>query len=76
MVKVRFKEALFAEQTNTHYLKGAEVRLPNDLAERHGENGTGLLELIEDDGSPDPPVEIQPVTVATPTVKKKKPSAK
>lgn len=48
MVKVKFLEALFAEQTNTHYLKGAEVKVPADLAERHGKDGTGILEIIED----------------------------
>jgi len=47
-VKVKFLEALFAEQTNTHYLKGAEVEIPADLAERHGKDGTGILEIIED----------------------------
>lgn len=47
MVKVKFLEALFAEQTNTHYLKGAEVEVPADLAERHGKDGTGLLELMD-----------------------------
>lgn len=46
MVKVKFKEALFAEQTNTHYLKGAEVEVPEDLAKRHGKNGTGILEIV------------------------------
>lgn len=48
MVKVKFLEALFAEQTSTHYLKGAEVFIPKDLAERHGVNGTGLIEVLED----------------------------
>jgi len=48
MVKVKFLEALFAEQTNTHYLKGAEVEVPADLAKRHGKEGTGILKIIED----------------------------
>ena len=52
MVKVKFKEALFAEQTKTHYLKGAEVEVPNDLAERHGKQGTGLLEVIHEEEEP------------------------
>jgi hypothetical protein len=56
MVKVRFLEALFAEQTNTHYLKDAEVKVPADLAERHGENGTGLLEIMEEENHTEPPV--------------------
>ena len=47
MVKVKFLQALFAEQTNTNYLKGAEVEIPEDLAERHGKNGTGIIELIK-----------------------------
>jgi len=50
MVKVKFLEPLFAEQTNTHYLKGAEVMVPNDLAKRHGPDGTGLLEILPDEG--------------------------
>jgi hypothetical protein len=54
MVKVRFLEALFAEQTKTHYLKGAEVSVPNDLAERHGKQGTGILEVIPDEEDPKP----------------------
>jgi hypothetical protein len=48
MVKVKFLEALFAEQTKTHYLKGAEVEVPEDLAKRHGKEGTGLLEIINE----------------------------
>jgi len=47
-VKVRFLEALFAEQTNTHYLKGAEVYIPEDLAKRHDKGGTGILEIISE----------------------------
>lgn len=47
-VKVRFLEALFAEQTNTHYLKGAEVEVPEDLAKRHDKDGTGILEILSD----------------------------
>jgi hypothetical protein len=51
MKKVKFLEPLFAEQTKTHYLKGAEVSIPNDLAERHGPEGTGILEIL---GNEDP----------------------
>lgn len=47
-VKVRFLKELFAEQTNTHYLKGAEVEVPEDLAKRHDKSGTGILEIIPD----------------------------
>ncbi|RZM22424.1 MAG: hypothetical protein EOO88_29450 [Pedobacter sp.] len=60
MVKVKFLEPLFAEQTKTHYLKGAEVKIPKDLAERHGPEGTGLLEILEDQGDEKPaPVKVK-----------------
>ena len=71
MVKVKFLQALFAEQTNTHYTQGAEVRIPNDLAERHGPEGTGIVEFIEDDGSPDPVVEAIPPRIEKPKAARK-----
>ena len=48
MVKVKFLQELFAEQTNTHYLKGAEVEVPADLAKRHGKDGTGIIQVIKE----------------------------
>ena len=48
MVKVKILTPFFAEQTSTHYTKNALVDVPADLAERHGENGTGFIELVPD----------------------------
>ena len=47
MVKVKVITPFFAEQTSTHYLIDAEVEIPDDLAERHGKNGTGFIKVIE-----------------------------
>ena len=47
MVKVKVITPFFAEQTSTHYLIDAEVEIPEDLAERHGKNGTGFIKVIE-----------------------------
>lgn len=47
-VKVKIKTPFFAEQTNTNYMKDAEVEVPKNLADRHGEKGTGFLEVVPD----------------------------
>ena len=51
MVKVKIITPFFAEQTSTHYTEGAEVEVPNNLAERHGKDGTGFLKEIKEDQS-------------------------
>lgn len=48
MVRVKILTPFFAEQTSTHYTKDAEISVPNDLAERHGENGTQFIKVLED----------------------------
>ncbi|AMR34133.1 hypothetical protein A0256_23125 [Mucilaginibacter sp. PAMC 26640] len=48
-VKVRFLESLHVEQNSTTYLKGTEVAVPQYVADRHGAEGTGLLELLPED---------------------------
>jgi hypothetical protein len=49
MKTVKIKTAFFAEQTSTHYTVGAEVKVPSDLADRHGDKGTGFLDILPDD---------------------------
>lgn len=49
MVKVKVITPFFAEQTSTHYLIDAEVEVPENLFERHNENGTGFLKEIKED---------------------------
>lgn len=48
-MKVRFLEALRVDQNSTTYLKGAEVEVPQYIIDRHGPDGTGLLELLPED---------------------------
>ncbi|MEO6522247.1 MAG: hypothetical protein ABIN91_11255 [Mucilaginibacter sp.] len=49
MKNVKIITPFFAEQTKTHYTEGAEVKVPNDLAERHSSEGTGFLDILPDD---------------------------
>jgi len=70
-VKVKFLEALHVEQNSTTYLKGAEVEVPQYVVDRHGPDGTGLLELLPEDTIL-PPVKIveEPLKVDKPVNKK------
>lgn len=52
MLKVKIITPFFAEQTKTHYLKDAEVDVPNDLAERHGKDGTGFIKVLPEQEAP------------------------
>jgi len=72
-IKVKFLESLHVEQNSTTYLKGAEVEVPQYIVDRHGPEGTGLLELLPEDTIL-PPVEVvkEPLQVDKPTKKKAK----
>jgi len=72
-IKVKFLESLHVEQNSTTYLKGAEVEVPQYIVDRHGPDGTGLLELLPEDTIL-PPVEFveEPLQVDKPTKKKAK----
>ena len=72
-IKVKFLESLRVEQNNTTYLKDAEVEVPQYIVDRHGPDGTGLLELLPEDTIL-PPVELvkEPLKVDKPVKKAKK----
>jgi hypothetical protein len=70
-IKVKFLESLHVEQNSTTYLKGAEVEVPQYIVDRHGPEGTGLLELLPENTIL-PPVEIIDETIKVPIKKKAK----
>ena len=70
-IKVKFLEELHVDQNSTTYLKGAEVEVPQYIVDRHGPEGTGLLELLPEDTIL-PPVEIVYETIKAPVKKKEK----
>jgi len=72
-IKVKFLESLHVEQNSTTYLKGAEVEVPQYIVDRHGLDGTGLLELLPEDTIL-PPVELveEPLKPEKTTKKKAK----
>lgn len=43
MVKVEVVSDFFVEATSSHYLKGWKGEVSNELAKRHGPEGTGFL---------------------------------
>ena len=49
MVKVEVLSDFFVEATSAHYMTGWKGEVSNELAHRHGKDGTGFLgELPED----------------------------
>lgn len=49
MVKVEVVSDFFVEATRSHYVTGWKGEVSNDLAQRHGEEGTGFLKELPED---------------------------
>lgn len=47
MVQVKIKETFLVEATGVTYTKGETVEVSDELAKRHGANGTGMLEVVK-----------------------------
>ncbi|WP_316743804.1 hypothetical protein [Pedobacter antarcticus] len=48
MKKAKVLTAFSISHSNTKYAKGDDVEVSNEVAQRHGENGTGFLKIIGD----------------------------
>jgi hypothetical protein len=48
MEKVKILKTFHVDHSGITYQEGAEAELSNELAHRHGENGTGFLKIIKD----------------------------
>lgn len=61
MKKAKVLTAFSISHSNTRFVKGSDVEVSNEVAQRHGEKGTGFLKILGD-------VE-EPVKASKPTKK-------
>ena len=70
MVKVEVVSDFFVEATSSHYVTGWKGEVSNELANRHGSEGTGFLKELPEDA------ELSPIPPEAPVrTSKKKPAA-
>jgi hypothetical protein len=60
MVNVEIISDFFVAATSSHYFKGWIGEVSNEIAERHGKEGTGMLELSDKPSTPIEPKVIKP----------------
>lgn len=48
MEKVKIIKTFYVDHSGITYQEGAEAEVSNELAERHGEKGTGFLKAIKE----------------------------
>ncbi|MEJ2905093.1 hypothetical protein WAE58_21790 [Pedobacter panaciterrae] len=70
MVKVEVLSDLLVEATSSHYITGWKGEVSNELASRHGSEGTGIFKELPEDAELTPLPELLPKAIKSTDGKK------